>query len=438
VKCKAIFLLAAVLSAVCVSAQPQVDLDSVQFSQDPETRKVAVSYVLRNAPAVITLDIQTNTVVDASGDWVSIGAANIRDTYGEVNCVVTNLGLRSVAYWQPDIAWSGHDLAAGQLRAQICAWSLSSPPDYMVIDLVRTNSVEFYVSKEQIPGGVTAKIYKTEKLVMRRIHASGVEWRMGAPAGEVGQYDDAWKTLETTHKVTLSSDYYMSVFEFTQGQNKNLKKASGYTGTYTGSDRAVHPYDYVSFNDERGDAGLNSDWNWPAGKGVKSSGLYGRLRSWAGIDSFDMPTEAQWEFACRGGTGTGLNNGTELAYNNDPMASGVVGWCRGVEGNDLNNTQEVGLKVPNAWGIYDMHGNVAECCRDWWYDGALGNLNQMTDPEGPETGTYRVVRGGAYLYWPFFARSGCRSSKATPDTWGTQTPGFRVVCEVDVSGLVGE
>ncbi|MFA7172336.1 MAG: formylglycine-generating enzyme family protein [Kiritimatiellia bacterium] len=383
-----------------------------------------------NGPAIRTL-------ADASGEWVSIGATNVVSIYGDVNCIVTNLDVRSAIYWQPNLDWPGRRIDNG-VRAQVKAWSLAAPPDYMVIDLVHTNVIDFYTCKELVPGGVINSIYKTDKLVMRRIPAAADRWFMGAPAGEVGQYSDSWKTRETQHRVTLSKDYYISVFEFTQGQYKNLKKASVYVGAYARSDRAVHPLEFSAFNDERGDASSNADYNWPNRTKVKPTGLFGRLATWTGFTLFDAPTEAQWEYACRAGTTTGLNNGTELANNNDPMASGVVGWCKGVDGNDPDNTQEVGLKVPNAWGIYDMHGNVVEWCRDWWYDGALGNLNQPIDPVGPTNGTHRVLRGGSFSHWPFYSRSACRETKETPDAWGSQLRGFRVICELPLRNVVVE
>jgi formylglycine-generating enzyme required for sulfatase activity len=101
-----------------------------------------------------------------------------------------------------------------------------------------------------------------------------------------------------------------------------------------------------------------------------------------GSKGYRLPTEAQWEYACRAGTTT--------AYNTGDIISDNTGWY---SVNSGNKTHEVGLKPANAWGLYDMHGNVWEWC--WDYHGSYGSESQ-TDPSGPVSGSYRVLRGGSW------------------------------------------
>jgi formylglycine-generating enzyme required for sulfatase activity len=127
-----------------------------------------------------------------------------------------------------------------------------------------------------------------------------------------------------------------------------------------------------------------------------------------------LPTEAEWEYACRAGT-------TTAYYSGDTEADlGRAAWY----GANINgSTHPVGQKEPNAWGLYDMHGNVWEWCQDYWYEEY--EAGAATDPQGPDTGTSRVLRGGFWLANPWFCRSAFRSVWAPGRRDGSF--GFRVV-----------
>lgn len=136
---------------------------------------------------------------------------------------------------------------------------------------------------------------------------------------------------------------------------------------------------------------------------------------------FSLPTEAQWEYACRAGTTTALNSGKSL--------TSCDGYCPNLEEvawygrNSNRTTHPVGLKKANGWGLHDMHGNVFEWCL-----GKYGEYPEkpLIDPQGPDPGYLRVVRGGG---WSHAAR-GCRAANrgwSDPDEWGTySSTGFRV------------
>jgi formylglycine-generating enzyme required for sulfatase activity len=155
------------------------------------------------------------------------------------------------------------------------------------------------------------------------------------------------------------------------------------------------------------------------------SSFMGKLRSKTG-SRFDLPTEAQWEYACRAGTETSYNNGLDCTFGGtdftvrDPNLDSVAWYGADWPGEESGiGTREVGLKQPNAWGLYDMHGNVWEMCLDWFgaYEG------DVTDPLGPASGMKRVAHGGSWHTWA----SLCRSGKRMPAKAGRMA-GFRLVC----------
>ena len=118
---------------------------------------------------------------------------------------------------------------------------------------------------------------------------------------------------------------------------------------------------------------------WPSSSAVDASSFMGKLRARTGLD-FDLPTEAQWEYACRAGTTTTYYWGNSM--------NGNYAWYAD---NSSNKTHPVGLRTANAWEIYDMSGNVWELCLDWY-----GTLAYGTDPKGSFSGTGRVKRGGSW------------------------------------------
>jgi formylglycine-generating enzyme required for sulfatase activity/serine/threonine protein kinase len=131
---------------------------------------------------------------------------------------------------------------------------------------------------------------------------------------------------------------------------------------------------------------------------------------------YRLPTEAEWEFACRAGTVSAYS------FGDDAAALDEYGWYSGNSRPGKDQVQRrVGEKMPNPWGLYDMHGNVAEYCSDWYADSPTGGV----DPRGPDAGTHRVERGGSY----YVAGEACRSDsrKTRLPTGGSSAEGFRVV-----------
>ena len=134
-----------------------------------------------------------------------------------------------------------------------------------------------------------------------------------------------------------------------------------------------------------------------------------------------LPTEAEWEYACRAGTGT------RFSYGDDPEDSqlGEYAWY---SGNSGSQTHAVGGKKPNPWGLYDMHGNVWEWCSDW-YDRSYYNESPPQNPGGAQSGRYRVLRGGSWCDGGSELRAADRRSGIAPDYYNNYF-GFRLAAGV--------
>ena len=146
-----------------------------------------------------------------------------------------------------------------------------------------------------------------------------------------------------------------------------------------------------------------------------------------GLGAFRLPTEAEWEYACRAGADTRFSFGDALECSDSTSYCGLMDeymWWRGnnTYGDNVYGSKEVGLKLPNPWGLYDMHGNLWEWCSDW--HGSYSSRSQV-DPRGPRGGSYRVMRGGNWFTYAQDCRSALRGY-ALPDTRASAF-GFRLL-----------
>ena len=284
-----------------------------------------------------------------------------------------------------------------------------SPGDYMVIDLSGGPGAGRYpvTYLNAVPSGGWSDTYKTTNLVMRKIPA-GTFTMGGRSTDYPGASDDG------LHQVTLTQAFYIGVFEVTQRQWELVmgNKPSYFTNaTYYAS----RPVECVSYFDIRENPANSDDpaVNWPNNSGVNMNSFVGKLRAKTGLSTFDLPTESQWEYACRAGTTTALNSGYNLTSTGSDPRVDVVGRYsfNGGRGYTQNGdtsvaTAKVGSYLPNAWGLYDMHGNVWEWCLDWYgaYPGTVEN------PVGAASGSFRVSRGGSYYGHANYCRSANRYS----------------------------
>lgn len=247
-----------------------------------------------------------------------------------------------------------------------------------------------------------------DDITLELVYIPAGSFLMGSPSDEEMRSEE-----ERQHKVTITEGYWMGKYEVTQAQwtsvmgyNPSSKKGDDFPVT------DVSWYEAMQFcksltQREKSKGSLMADYEYL------------------------LPTESQWEYACRAGTGTSLNNGYNLTYRffgrwPCPYLK-QVGWSRN---NSDRTIHPVGEKLGNAWGLYDMHGNVTEYCLDWYDKYPIMDSINPSGPKSASYGVYKILRGGSV-----YGQSGverertCRSAarKFTTPTSKGEYAGFRVV-----------
>ncbi len=233
-----------------------------------------------------------------------------------------------------------------------------------------------------------------DSMGMTFVYLAPGTFTMRAPLDELGRYSADHKE----HQVSLTKGFYMQATEVTQGQ---WEAVMGSNPSFYDTCGPNCPVEMVTWDEiQEFISKLNQ------------SGEY----------TYMLPTEAQWEYAARAGSNTAFANGVivETGPDYDPNLD-AIGWYFY---NSDGKTHPVAQKIPNAWGLYDMHGNVVERCQDW-YDPYFGSADFVTDPAGPSTGKTRVVRGGSWAVHAASCRSAARGSYYPGDTLATI--GFRLL-----------
>lgn len=401
------------LTAICAfAADPSIREGSVTMTQ-AMSRLVTISYELEDNDAIVTLDITTN--------GVSIGKENIRGLVGDVNRRVAP-GRHTIT-WKPNESWPGHVIKDGSAQAVVTAWHPSVPPPYMVVGLSTQNSVRYFLTEEEIDGGITNSQYKREFMVLRKVPAYGAIWRMGT-YDAIDAYADS---SQKAHLVTFTNDFYVSIYPVTQGQFASVMgsgwvNSCGYnSGSH--SDWWSHPMEKVSYNKIRGS---NAGARWPTEDAFDDGSFCAEILSRTGV-RFDLPTDAEWEFAARAGN----PNPSAVADDGHTADQTTVLDFAWVGNNSDGHTHEVGTRRPNAWGIYDMQGNTWEMCRDWYEDVCTSPADgsPVISPMGPVSGTVRVLRSCAYNNSQFSLQRFVFRNNLNPSSESGDM-GFRLVHEV--------
>ncbi|MFH1377719.1 MAG: formylglycine-generating enzyme family protein [Planctomycetota bacterium] len=281
-------------------------------------------------------------------------------------------------------------LSCYEKKSEKAKYNLDSYGSYIVVDL----QPPYYISDlSSTPSDLLTNVeYKTTKIVMKRIPAG--EFLMGDETG-VG----FWEELPV-HSVKITNDFYIGIFEVTQRQ---WFEVMGTWPSIFTTDRDMLPVESTSWYDIKGPCRFIDS-----------------ISSQTGI-SIDLPTEAEWEYCCKAGTSTNYSYGNIVDGNYMWYWDNSMGWY-----------EEVGTKLPNPWGLYDMHGNGYEWCLDWFsayyentpsYYQVCYDAGTISDPVGPTRGTNKVIRGGRSSATQCRSADRGRGDPNEPDF----SPGFRLV-----------
>lgn len=374
-------ILLIVISEFCIAATPTITNVKAQYLHP--WGKVAISYEVKgdvdaSARSGILPSLWVSAKDVASSKEYCADSSNLSgdtDTKDGLHMIVWDMEKQGVSINSENVVFSVSYVVL----------------EYLVIDLSAGKDAESYPVSylHSEPTGGWTDEYKTTKLVLRRI--------------EPGSFK-----MSGSYNVMLTKPYYIGVFEVTQ---KQFELVVGYNNSHFSG--ATLPVEKVSWLDIR-----SWGWakNWPTDRTVDSNSFVGKLRIKTGL-TFDLPTEAQWEYACRAGTTT------TYYWGNSRNAD--YAWY---QGNSASKTHSVGTKKANAWGLYDMSGNVWELCLDWY-----GGLSSGTNPEGPSSGSERVLRGGS---WNCSSDSCTSSYRTTASALGYLSytydyNGFRLACSAE-------
>jgi len=411
--------------AVCLALNALADdltISGVMVQQRwPWSRLVDIDYVL-TCDVTQTMDIAVEAY-DGSTLLTLPANSFSGDLYG------VQRGARRIV-WDPTVTACTNSGVLPEFRVALAP---SPSPLYMVIDLSGGTSatsypVSNYVAEADVPGGVTNGLYKTTSLLLRRIPAN--DFKMG-------------DSVPPTLPVTLTKAFYAGVYEVTQKQwQQVMGDVRNWPSKWNNTEyRDTRPVEQVSYYDIRENPANSDDAavNWPSNSAVTANSFMGRVRDKTGIDGFDLPTEAQWECLCRAGTQTYYNddgatpgNTTSNAqmdvlgryqYNGGKCWNGASWVDPGQSTTATGATATVGSYLPNAWGLYDTHGNVWEWCRDW-HTSSLGTA-AVTDPAGAGSGSSRVFRGGSWANTAADCRSASRNGSVP--SFRNYNIGFRLV-----------
>jgi len=249
----------------------------------------------------------------------------------------------------------------------------------------------------------------TNGIGMKLVRIPKGTFMMGATNDE----QNAQPNEKPRHKVELTRDFFMGVHEVTQKQyEKVMGKNPSHFSKNGGGANVVNnlntddfPVDNVSWHDTQ--------------EFIKKLNALPEEKSRRRV--YRLPTEAEWEYCCR--TGADVK---EMFISKKPVAT-LDPKQANYQGSGLNRTCKVGSYDANPFGLYDMHGNILEWCQDWFGETTYSDKDRK-DPKGPKTGTYKIIRGGAWVY----DQSACRAAYrnyTNPEQRGNFF-GFRVACDV--------
>jgi formylglycine-generating enzyme required for sulfatase activity len=299
--------------------------------------------------------------------------------------------------------------------------------------LATSGDFEIRTRSRQIIRTILLGLRKSPSLDMKLALIEAGEFEMGTSKGFAH-----WRQNENRHAVAISRPFLMGVHEVTQAEYRRVMSAnpSAFSADgenkakVAGMDTASFPVDRVSWFDALEFCNKLSELDryepcyTLTNVQRKNSSIANADVRFTPKNGYRLPTEAEWEFACRAGTTTFFHYGNTCTHRQANLRYVIPGGYGGPgTSHELNRTAKVGSYQPNAWGLFDMHGNVVEWCWDW-YDADYYDKSPASDPSGPEHGVQRILRGGNWMVSVESGRSATRFWH-TPDEVKDYV-GFRV------------
>ena len=457
-------LITAATAAFAAFAAIAADISDVIVRQQwPWSTDIKVEFKLTNVTSPVTVNVEASDG-DTPLDTTNLKNAIMGDLWG-----ISQSGVYTFKI-DPKIAFGEERNAVGDFKVRLSLTDATDADEilYRIVDL-KTNNTWTDVTRKELMNGkygkvatsfseidpdfsttltdvliwldVTNEVYKTDKMVFRRIPAAGKSFQFQKGITDA---TNAYYTAGQGIKVSFSKDFYIGVFELTQQQFRNLTTTFDWTKRFYMTNitcRAMRPADSLSLHYQYQD--------YPSADGGNNGGATTAMRGKTGLNIV-LPTEAMWEYACRAGTDTYKYNGQTgtLAWNDGfspkaQRASDINGYSSSQpdRGSPVNypangyGTLYVGSLKPNAWGLYDMLGNVREWCRDrnvgvasFWKCACYAGEDNI-DPTGPtaaESGntSYYIIRGGSYGAAPL--GTGAMGRESRPDNYNDCWNGVRL------------
>ena len=241
--------------------------------------------------------------------------------------------------------------------------------------------------EDQSPVSETIPVREWRDLAEEWVWIAPGEFVMGSPDSEPGRDTDE----SPPHEVTISNGYCLGKYPISRGQWEEIMETAPWQGRTRAPSSPTLPATFISWNDVRG--------------------FVARLNDSGGDWRYRLPSEAEWEYACRAGTNT------MWSFGDNRHALGDYAWYFDSEADVLDQTpREIGTKLPNPWGLHDMHGNVWEWCHDIYGESNYAE-SPVVDPQGPDgsPGSPRVIRGGYFRYFTRHSRSASRNTRRSDD-----------------------
>jgi formylglycine-generating enzyme required for sulfatase activity len=274
--------------------------------------------------------------------------------------------------------------------------NLANPRGWTSLSLI-TLPASPYVVPGTAPAAVGCRFYRAVAIASQNptVLILPGTFNLGSPTNELDRFSDEGPQTA----VTISRGFQIGLHPVTQQEYQSVtgSNPSAFTGDLN------RPVDQVSWNDATNYCALLTQRELAAGRIPAGS-------------TYRLPTEAEWEYAARAGTST------RFFYGEDPDYADLANYAWYQDNSD-GQTQPVGQKLPNPWGLYDVYGNVWEWCQDWYVDSYPGGT--LIDPQGPAAGDYRVLRGGSWSTYMTLCRSATRLADVPTDAFSNY--GFRIV-----------